>query len=68
MPAIPADLGTPVAPRLLLLDAEPDSAFVRSWTPAVMPPEKHRGYALQWFTFALAAVVIFVVLHWRKSN
>ncbi len=66
--AIAADLGAPVAPRLLLLDAEPGSAFVRSWTPAVMPPEKHRGYALQWFTFALAAVVIFVVLHWRKRN
>ncbi len=66
--AISADLGTPVAPRLLLLDADPASGFVRRWTPAVMPPEKHRGYALQWFTFALAALVIFIVLHWRKKN
>lgn len=66
--AISADLGTPVAPRLLLLDADPASGFVRQWTPAVMPPEKHRGYALQWFTFALAALVIFIVLHWRKKN
>ncbi len=66
--AISADLGAPVAPRLLLLDADPASGFVRRWTPAVMPPEKHRGYALQWFTFALAAVVIFIVLHWRKRN
>lgn len=66
--AISADLGTPVAPRLLLLDADPASGFVRHWTPAVMPPEKHRGYALQWFTFALAALVIFIVLHWRKKN
>ncbi len=66
--AISADLGTPVAPRLLLLDADPASGFVRQWTPAVMPPEKHRGYALQWFTFALAALVIFIVLHWRKND
>ncbi|WP_306673663.1 SURF1 family cytochrome oxidase biogenesis protein, partial [Tahibacter caeni] len=66
--AIATDLGAPVAPRLLLLDAEPGSAFVRSWTPAIMAPEKHRGYALQWFTFALVAGVIFVGLHWRKSN
>lgn len=66
--AIGSDLGAPVAPRLLLLDADPASGFVRRWTPAVMPPEKHRGYALQWFTFAVAALVIFVVLHWRKKN
>lgn len=66
--AIAQDLGAAVAPRLLLLDADPASGFVRSWTPAVMPPEKHRGYALQWFSFAVAAVVIFVVLHWRKKQ
>lgn len=66
--AITQDLGGPVAPRLLLLDADPASGFVRQWTPAVMPPEKHRGYALQWFSFAIAAVVIFVVLHWRKNQ
>lgn len=66
--AITADLGSATAPRLLLLDADPASGYVREWTPAVMPPEKHRGYALQWFSFAIAAVVIFIVLHWRKSN
>lgn len=66
--AVANDLGSAPAPRLLLLDPDPAAGFVREWTPAVMPPEKHRGYALQWFSFALAAVVIFVVLHWRKSN
>ena len=68
MAAVAADLHAAVAPRLLLLDADPASGLVREWTPAVMPPEKHRGYALQWFSFAVAAVVIFIVLHWRKSN
>lgn len=68
MAAVAADLHAAVAPRLLLLDADPASGLVREWTPAVMPPEKHRGYALQWFSFAMAAVVIFIVLHWRKSN
>jgi cytochrome oxidase assembly protein ShyY1 len=28
-----------------------------------MPPARHRAYALQWFSFAIAAVVMFVVLH-----
>lgn len=66
--AIAQDLGAAVAPRLLLLDADPASGFVRHWTPAVMSPQKHRGYALQWFSFAVAAVVIFVALHWRKKQ
>ena len=63
---ISADLGTPVLPRMLLLDADAASRFVREWTPNVMPPARHQAYAFQWFMFALAALVIFVVLHWRK--
>jgi cytochrome oxidase assembly protein ShyY1 len=67
--AVRADLGGgPLHPRILLLDADPASGLVREWTPAVMPPEKHRGYAFQWFSFALAAIVIFVVLHWRRND
>jgi cytochrome oxidase assembly protein ShyY1 len=67
--AVKADLGGgALHPRLLLLDPDPASGLVRAWTPAVMPPVKHRGYAFQWFSFALAALVIFVVLHWRKDN
>jgi surfeit locus 1 family protein len=66
--AVAADLGGVLAPRLLLLDADPAAGFAREWTPATIRPEKHRGYALQWFSFAVAALVIFVVLHWRKSN
>jgi cytochrome oxidase assembly protein ShyY1 len=63
---ISGDLGKPLLPRMLLLDADAASGFVRDWTPNVMPPARHRAYAFQWFTFALAALVIFVVLHWRR--
>jgi cytochrome oxidase assembly protein ShyY1 len=28
-----------------------------------MQPARHRAYALQWFSFAIAAIVMFVVLH-----
>jgi len=61
-----ADLGRPMLPGLLLLDAQAGSGFVREWTPSVMPPERHRAYALQWFALALAVLVTFVVLHWRN--
>ena len=63
---VAADLGRPLLPRVLLLDPDAASGFERVWTPSVMPPERHRGYALQWFAFALAALVIFVLLHFRK--
>lgn len=63
---IAEDLGRAVDTRVLLLDADPSSGFVRAWTPQILPPERHRGYALQWFSFAVAAVVIFIVLHWRR--
>jgi surfeit locus 1 family protein len=65
---IAADLGKSLLPRILLLDAKADSGFVREWTPNVMPPLRHRAYALQWFTFALVALVVFVVVHWRKQE
>lgn len=66
--ALSADLDAPLYPRLLLLDAEPTSGLQRQWTPAIMPPERHRGYAFQWFSFAFAALAIFAILHFRKDH
>jgi len=63
-----ADLGAALLPGVLLLDDEPGSGFVREWTPQVMPPERHRAYAFQWFMLAVAAVTIFIVLHWRNPE
>jgi surfeit locus 1 family protein len=63
---IGADLGRSLYPRVLLLDADPASIYTRDWTPGFMPPARHRAYAFQWFTFALAAVVMFVLLHRKR--
>jgi cytochrome oxidase assembly protein ShyY1 len=60
------DLGTALYPRVLLIDPDPASIYTRDWTPGFMPPARHRAYAFQWFTFALAAVVIFLILHRRR--
>ncbi|WP_206064303.1 SURF1 family protein [Oleiagrimonas sp. C23AA] len=64
---ISKDLGHPLYPRRLLLDPDPAQPYVRKWTPGVMPPARHRGYAFQWFSFAAAAVAIFVILHRRRD-
>lgn len=66
--AIADDLGAAVYPHVLLTDPDPHSAYIRSWTANVMPPARHRAYALQWFCFAIAAVVMFFVLHRVKRD
>lgn len=62
------DLGATLYPRRLLLDPDPRTTYLRQWTPGFMPPARHRGYAFQWFAFALAAVAIFVILHRRTDD
>ena len=62
------DSGRTLDARVILLDADPDSGFERHWKPEVMVPDKHRAYALQWFSFAIAALIIFVVVHRRRQS
>lgn len=62
------DLGHPIDTRVLMLDADGASGFERGWTPQIIPPEKHRGYAFQWFSFLVATLVIFITLHWRREK
>lgn len=67
---VATDLGATLYPRVLSLDADPASIYVREHQPdfTSMPPARHRAYAFQWFTFAFAAVVIFLVLHRKRKN
>ncbi|OOG49676.1 SURF1 family protein [Rhodanobacter sp. C01] len=67
--AVAHDLGRPLYPRVLALDADPASIYVRVHTLdfSSMPPARHRAYAFQWFSFAIAAVVILLVLNRRRK-
>ena len=67
---VAADLGSPVYQQVLALDADPASIYVREHMLdfSSMPPARHRAYAFQWFTFAVAAVVILLVLHRRRPS
>jgi cytochrome oxidase assembly protein ShyY1 len=67
---VSADLGRTLYPRVLTLDPDPAAIYVREHTLdfGSMPPARHRAYAFQWFTFALAAVVLFLVLHRKKRR
>lgn len=62
------DLGRPLYPRILALDADPAAAYqrVHAFDFSSMPPSRHRAYAFQWFSFAIAVVAIFIVLHRKR--
>lgn len=56
-------------PFILKLDSADPNALVRDWQVVTMKPVQHKGYAVQWFGFAIAALIIFFVLNIeRKEN
>jgi surfeit locus 1 family protein len=60
-------LGYPLLPVLLLLDREDAHGFVREWKPVYdVPPDKHRAYAMQWFTLALVLLLIYAGVNTRR--
>ena len=70
--AIAAALGLPVpmAPRVLRLDPALPLGYDRDLQllANTLPPEKHRGYALQWFAMALTVLVIALILTFRRPR
>lgn len=68
MAELAARLEHPLLGYQLLLDADQPEGFVRQWGPRSMAPEKHLGYAVQWFGFAAALVVMYVVLGVRRAR
>jgi surfeit locus 1 family protein len=66
IPKIEAALGVSVYPFVLQLAPDQAHGFVRDWQPISMPSHKHLGYAVQWFTFALVLIIIFIALNVKK--
>ncbi len=60
--------GLQILPRLLRLDPEMPIGHTRDLDvlPNTLPPEKHRGYALQWAGLSVAALVITLLLFFRS--
>lgn len=59
-----------LAPRVLRLDPALPLGHERDLEllSNTLPPEKHRGYALQWFGLAAAALVTLLLLWFRKKS
>lgn len=50
-------------PFVVYLDKNEVIGFEKNWQPIVMPPEKHRAYAFQWFSLAAAWLLLML---WAK--
>ena len=62
-------LDRPVVPAVLLLDVDQPGGYHRNWRSfSGISPDRHRGYALQWFSLAVALLVIYVVVNTRRSG
>ena len=55
-------------PVVIRLSAEAENGFLREWNIVNMGPEKHYGYAVQWYALALAMFIIFMILALKKRN
>ncbi len=59
---------SPMLGRVFLPAPENASPFHRDWQPAGMNADRHRGYALQWASFAVASLILFVMFHVRRKG
>lgn len=61
--ALPYDL----FPYILSLTPT-SSPYPIEWRIVITGPEKHRGYAFQWFALALTLLILFVALNWNRDR
>jgi surfeit locus 1 family protein len=64
-------LGRPLVDGLVLLDPHQPDGYQRAWQQQVQStfgPARHIAYAVQWFAFAVAAVVIYVFLSLEQER
>ncbi|VAW74967.1 Cytochrome oxidase biogenesis protein Surf1, facilitates heme A insertion [hydrothermal vent metagenome] len=65
--ALSTELGQPLLPVVLLLDAGEAEGYVRQWRPAAgFGPERNVGYAVQWFGLAITLLIIYLVVNTRR--
>jgi surfeit locus 1 family protein len=54
--------------RVLLLDASAPDGYRRDWKPYAKGPEQNWSYAIQWWSFAVLLLVLFVIMNLKKRD
>ena len=61
-------LGIDLLPFVVELNSADSHGFERAWqTYGGLSPERHRGYAFQWFALAATLLVIYVAVNFRRQ-
>ena len=68
MAQLSATLGRPLDDRIILLDPQDPEGYVRDWRPPGIPALQNFAYAFEWWCFAIAALVLWVVLSTQKPK
>jgi surfeit locus 1 family protein len=63
-----ARLGLALQPFVILQTSVADDGLTRTWLPPDTNVARHRGYALQWYTFAALAAVFYVLVCTRRTG
>lgn len=66
--ALASHLGYPVVPYQVLLDAAEPEGYVRRWRHGEQDPDRNRGYALQWFSFAAILSALFIWFGFKPTT
>jgi surfeit locus 1 family protein len=58
--------GVKLLAPVLLLDAGSGPGYLRDWKPPGVSPDRNYSYAIQWWSFALLAVAMFIGLNLKR--
>jgi surfeit locus 1 family protein len=65
--AYAAETGLALQPRVIEQHSDSGDGLARDWAPHDAGVEKHQAYALQWYSLAALAVVLFIALSFKKK-
>lgn len=63
-----AAYGAPLLPVVLMLDDGATPGYLRDWAPSGLPPERHVGYAVQWWALAVLLAGLFIGVNLKKTD
>ena len=70
--ALSQHLSYPLLPAVILLDEQMNNGYKRDWQPQFgrMGPDRHRGYAVQWFGLTATLLIIYLVMtvKWQRPR
>ena len=60
-------LSEPLEAQQLLLNPDEPYGYLRDWHVGGIGPERHIAYAVQWWSFAALALVLYARLNWHRT-